>query len=753
MAEDIKKLGKSFDTALNKLRADNKELAEKSKKEAANKFSIELKQAKDSKLQSMKEVQTAKDASKAASQSYKELQASLDKMIDVTKEDKLIAERKLEEAKLASESADMQIKISENILTKASETLQIKEKGPVEENKSDKTKEFEKLDEQKAALEAMKVAIESQGKTASDMKEYQKAELAVQNKEFNLRKKNATSKSATKEIQKEQDAANAKQGSYLEKISMGISGLWQSGKDATKKAASKGLDILKGTALAALYLGIAMFLKSPYFQKAVDFLKNNVMPALMNFYENVLKPIGEVIGDVFGKQWDNVMALFDNIGESIQMFKDGDILGGINGIINSLGTFIIDSFDNLITGVYNIIAKMFGLKETDSVFGSISKWFGEMFDNVVNFFSEMGGKVKNFFTDIYDNTIKNIKESFETMFAFISELNMFKFIKETINNIVDKVKALFSPGGFSLENIFGLGKSLFDLVYAPINLAVNGIKDMFNLGDPDKPFKLSEFISETIQSVVKIFTDWFGSIKIPSIGEVISMAKDGFKKLGSFFLGGGNTKEEKVEKLYERQEKILEEMKGLSSTKRQEKMKEYEAVGKEIDAVQNSGDDNVAEKKDDSVKTTPLGNPIPKGKVLNKLTGETLNFSKKETYKGMHQDMADTLARDNSSASVVNNTKETVLTTKPRTAKFTTVKSKPTEKIIEMRKASGLDVGGKYDYDVIKKIPVEKSGGAPIIINAPTNTNAPTNNNSTNVTSSTFVEPDAMFRRNTQFAI
>ena len=195
---------------------------------------------------------------------------------------------------------------------------------------------------------------------------------------------------------------------------------------------------------------------------------------------------------------------------------------------------------------------------------------------------------------------------------------------------------------------------------------------------------------------------------------LIFVKKDGFKKLGSFFLGGGNTKEEKVEKLYERQEKILEEMKGLSSTKRQEKMKEYEAVGKEIDAVQNSG---------------------------------------KETYKGMHQDMADTLARDNSSASVVNKRKATVLTTKPKTAKFTTVKSKPTEKIIEMRKASGLDVGGKYDYDVIKKIPVEKSGGAPIIINAPTNTNAPTNNNSTNVTSSTFVEPDAMFRRNTQFAI
>ena len=51
-----------------------------------------------------------------------------------------------------------------------------------------------------------------------------------------------------------------------------------------------------------------------------------------------------------------------------------------------------------------------------------------------------------------------------------------------------------------------------------------------------------------------------------------------------------------------------------------------------------------------------------------------------------------------------------------------------------------------------------KSGGggkttsAPIVI-ASTNTNAPVNHNSTNVASNTFVEPDPIFRRNTQFAI
>ena len=81
------------------------------------------------------------------------------------------------------------------------------------------------------------------------------------------------------------------------------------------------------------------------------------------------------------------------------------------------------------------------------------------------------------------------------------------------------------------------------------------------------------------------------------------------------------------------------------------------------------------------------------------------------------------------------------------------VREKPSAEIIENRKKSGLDVGGKFDYDVIKKVPAEKSGGAPVVINAPTNAPVNNNSNSTTVASNTFVEPDPFFRRNAEFAL
>jgi hypothetical protein len=62
------------------------------------------------------------------------------------------------------------------------------------------------------------------------------------------------------------------------------------------------------------------------------------------------------------------------------------------------------------------------------------------------------------------------------------------------------------------------------------------------------------------------------------------------------------------------------------------------------------------------------------------------------------------------------------------------------------------DVGQSIG-DNVTPTPTNKSDGAPVIVNAPSTTNAPVNNNSTNVTSSSFVEPDGMFRRNSQFAL
>ena len=47
-----------------------------------------------------------------------------------------------------------------------------------------------------------------------------------------------------------------------------------------------------------------------------------------------------------------------------------------------------------------------------------------------------------------------------------------------------------------MEDLLDGAFAFLDIVYAPVNLSVNFIKDIFKFGDPEKPFKLSDFLFE-----------------------------------------------------------------------------------------------------------------------------------------------------------------------------------------------------------------------------------------------------------------
>ena len=173
-------------------------------------------------------------------------------------------------------------------------------------------------------------------------------------------------------------------------IEGGISGvaktLAKSAMDSAKKGFGSLLDLGKkflfGAALAA---GLA-FLNSPYWDKTIKFIKETLVPAIKFLYENVIKPLGQVLKDVFIKQWENIKLLFDDLGESIKLFKEGKYLEGITTLIKGLGTFFLNTIDNAITGVYNLFAKMFGFEESESIFqdikdmvAKIGKWFTDKF--------------------------------------------------------------------------------------------------------------------------------------------------------------------------------------------------------------------------------------------------------------------------------------------------------------------------------------------------------------------------------------
>ena len=174
--------------------------------------------------------------------------------------------------------------------------------------------------------------------------------------------------------------------SVAEGVGSVASSLAKSAMDSAKKGFDSLLDLGKkflfGAALAA---GLA-FLNSPYWDKTIKFIEETLVPAIKFLYENVIKPLGQVLKDVFIKQWENIKLLFDDLGESIKLFKEGKYLEGITTLIKGLGTFFLNTIDNAITGVYNLFAKMFGFEESESIFqdikdmvAKIGKWFTDKF--------------------------------------------------------------------------------------------------------------------------------------------------------------------------------------------------------------------------------------------------------------------------------------------------------------------------------------------------------------------------------------
>ena len=205
------------------------------------------------------------------------------------------------------------------------------------------------IKDQKDALNIMASQIEANGGVALENAEYNKLDLAIKQKEFDLRKANATSKGAKAEIEKERRAAIMEQGTYLQKISAGIAGIGASMKDSAKAAlagAGKGImGILKGTLFAGLFIAVAKFLQSPLYAKMVDYITGTLIPTLQSFYDAFFGPNGGVIKG-FKKLFSDesgIGAIVLGIGTvvaAIAVFKVAKLFGTIAGGVSKLGGFL-----------------------------------------------------------------------------------------------------------------------------------------------------------------------------------------------------------------------------------------------------------------------------------------------------------------------------------------------------------------------------------------------------------------------------
>ena len=112
-----------------------------------------------------------------------------------------------------------------------------------------------------------------------------------------------------------------------------------------------------------------------------------------------------------------------------------------------------------------------------------------------------------------------------------------------IQGMIDFVKDLFD---FSDLTIFGVFGKLIDIVFAPLNLAINFVKGLFGWGSDDEnaePFSLSSLIFDTAKSIF----DWFKGLFDIDIGGLIKSIPGAGKVLSWFGFGDEEPPEESPE--------------------------------------------------------------------------------------------------------------------------------------------------------------------------------------------------------------
>ena len=268
-----------------------------------------------------------------------------------------------------------------------------------------------------------------------------------------------------------------------------------------------------------------------------------------------LKPIGGIIKSV-GKLafpiiktlmrpfLQIILTIFDFIGGAFAGFNESEgkgfverikyvVLRGLGGIV----TGFTDIIDMIICDVVPWIAKQLGFDEFAKKlgsFGGISRFVTPIFDYIFGMGkNEADGGLPSAIGRLFAEKIPAALATAGAKFTaigdsignMIKETSIFKFIYTVINDIICSVKAIFS-GEDIIANLGKLGAGFFDLVMYPFNLAINFLKDIFCWGDPNEPFRLSEFIGDLVKSVVGWFGETFGWENIKSkIGDGLDVVK------------------------------------------------------------------------------------------------------------------------------------------------------------------------------------------------------------------------------------
>lgn len=339
--------------------------------------------------------------------------------------------------------------------------------------------------------ETKKQTVETQEQTGVLQKIVQK--LTISNKNEETQNKIEKQKFADMLKQRARDA-RAALVSAPGKALKGAGDFIKSGAENTFKSLGSIFKTILGPAgIFGIMLVFLKALQNPKFREVIS--------NLIGFVKGVFTNTFDFLGDAFNSIVDLVSGVTDNLklifgGDST--FKERT--DGLVGVFKNLGEFIFNIGNSLITNVL----EMFGVNFAP--YDSAGAWllgkFNEMWTGVKNFF--VGAKdfvvdgynsFKDWIVDKVSSGWMNIKNWFSGTKDFVvgKFTDFSSFVGDKFSNSIGFAKDLFS---FSKEdmNARGITSKMIDIVGVSANASINFAKDLFGFGNPDEPFKLSEFL-------------------------------------------------------------------------------------------------------------------------------------------------------------------------------------------------------------------------------------------------------------------